>query len=114
MNPVMFRLELDDSARAQAVAERIEPRLGQLAVVDQAQAEAEVMRDQAIEVTVVSAAVTLVDGGTDPVAQARRFIGELPHVVADIPGLQRVAVVVGDKDVVIDEVTDRHLATIME
>lgn len=98
MNPVMFRLELDDPARAQEVTELIETRLAQLGVVDQAQVDTEVVQEQ----------------GTKPVIQARRFIGELEGIIGDLHGLQRVHLVVGDEQVGLEELTDKHLARIVE
>lgn len=114
MNPVMFRLELDDPARAQEVTELIETRLAQLGVVDQAQADTEVVQEQGIETTVVVAAVTLTDGDMKPAIQTRRFISELEGIVGDLHGLQRVVLVVGDEQVGLEELTDKHLAKIVE
>lgn len=114
MNPVMFRLELDDPDRAGQVAELVERRLRELDDVEQAQAEPEELHDLAATVTVVAAAVSLTPGGSELVAQARRFIEELKGLLSDIHGLGRAVVVVGAEEVELDDLTDQQLAEVVE
>lgn len=112
MNPVMFRLELEDPERAEEIAALVEQRFAALEDIDQVQAEPEELRDLATAVTVVAAAVMFAKGGTELVVQARRFIEELKGLLGDIPGLGRAVVVVGAEEVDIDEVSDAQVAEI--
>lgn len=114
MNPVMFRLELDDPARAQEVAELVEARLGALQVVELAQAEPEELGNLAPSVTGVAAAVVLTTASTERVAHVRRFIDELTVLVGSLRGVRRAVVVVGAEEVELDQLSDKQLAEIVE
>lgn len=113
MNPVMFRLQLDDPAEADAVARLVEERLGALDVIAAVQAEPEELPDLATAVTVVAAAVSFTEGGTGLVSKARRFIDELKRLVRDHPGLGRTVIVIGAEEVDLDEVSDEQVAEIV-
>lgn len=117
MDPVMFRVELEDPAQADAVAQLVEQRLGGLDAIDAVQAEPEELRGLATAVTVVAAAVGFarsrgVGGRKQLVAQARRFIEELEALVDDHPGISRVVIAVGAEEIDLAEVSDEQIAEI--